>query len=102
MGPRWPRRPTGVEPVGRSGCQPWRPGTQNPVAGAATCQHGVEDDVAGEFEKVGVALDEDGFVAPLEDVADAAVLAVDVLGVNTVQLAHALGEVGFGVSTTRW
>ena len=37
-----------------------------------------------------------GFEAPLKHMADAGMGAVEALGIDTVQLAHAFGEVGIG------
>ena len=54
---------------------------------------GVEHDVAADREQVRVAFDQDGAVAGLEEVAAAAVPAVEALGVDAVEVAHAEREV---------
>ena len=55
------------------------------------CAHRVEHDVAANFEKVAVLLNEDAFESSLKDMADAAVSFVECLGINAVELSHPLG-----------
>ncbi len=58
--------------------------------------HRVEDQVARKLEKVTVLIDQDTLEASLKEVADTAMGTVDVLGVDTVELSHALGQIGVG------
>jgi hypothetical protein len=54
----------------------------------------VQDDVARALEQVALTLDEQGAVATAEEMPGAPMAAVEVLGVDPVQLAHGAGEVG--------
>lgn len=69
-------------------------GAPGPIAGVAhhPGTDGVEHDVAAELEEVGVALDEDRLEAALEDMARAAMAAVEGLAVDAVEVAHAARE----------
>jgi hypothetical protein len=58
------------------------------------CTNRVEDDIACQFQQVGVPLQKDRLVTTLENVADATVYLVDPLRVDAVQLACPLGEIG--------
>lgn len=60
---------------------------------AQLCSQRVAEDVADGGEQVFVLLHEERAVAALEEVAVAAVAAVEALGVDTVQVPHAAGEV---------
>jgi hypothetical protein len=48
--------------------------------------HRVEDHVSGQLEQIGLLLDQDRLVAPLEDVTDPPVDAVEPLCIDTVEL----------------
>ena len=52
----------------------------------------VVDDIADGCEEVFVLLDEDGVVTGLEEVADAAVTAVEAFRVHAIEMAHPPGE----------
>src|SRR5574340_86138 len=54
----------------------------------------IEDHIARQFKEVTVALDEDGLVAALEHMTDAAPTAVEALRIDTVELAHPLRQIG--------
>ena len=56
--------------------------------------HRIQHHVAGERQQAGIALHQDRLEASLEQVSDQPVAPVGTLGVDTVQLAHALGQVG--------
>ena len=58
--------------------------------------HRVEVDVAAQFPEVALVLDQHGLVAALEEVAAAAVAAVELAGVAAVEILHAGGQVGPG------
>lgn len=51
--------------------------------------HRVEDNVPDHFKEIGILLHQDGLVPPLEQVAEAAMAAIEGLGLDPVQLAHA-------------
>jgi predicted XRE-type DNA-binding protein len=58
--------------------------------------------VVVEFQEIAVAFDRDRLETALEDMAHPIVVAVETLGVNTIQLAHTAREVGlWGVSMRR-
>ena len=57
--------------------------------------HGIEYDIARQFQEVGIFLHQDGFVTPLEYLSDPTISAVDVLRENAIELAHASGKVPF-------
>ena len=57
---------------------------------------GVQDDIACQFQKVRVLLDEDGFEAALEQMPHAPMSAVETLRVEAVELAHAARQRGIG------
>jgi len=56
----------------------------------------IEHDIARELHEVGVRLHEDRLVAPLKNVTDAAIAAIDRLRIHPVELPHAARQVGFG------
>ena len=58
--------------------------------------HRVKHDIAAQFVQVGLLVHEDRLVAPLEQMSDSPVAPVGALGVDTVELAHALGEIAVG------
>lgn len=53
----------------------------------------VERDIAGQFPQITPALDENGFEAALEDLADACAAAVEALGVDAVELPPARRQI---------
>lgn len=63
---------------------------------------GVENDVTGELEQVGLSLDDDGLEAPLEEVPAAAMAAVEAERVDAVWATDAAREVRPWCSSRRW
>mgnify|MGYP001607791079 CR=1 FL=1 len=57
------------------------------------CPNGIQDHVPAYFKKMAVFLDQDGLVPALEQVSGPAVPFVEELGIHSVQLAHAYGQV---------
>ena len=55
--------------------------------------HRVEHDIPGEFQQVAVLVHENRLESPLQYMPDPSVAAVEALGVDAVQLAHADGQV---------
>ena len=53
----------------------------------------VQDDVSADFQKMSVLLDDDGLVPALEKVSGSMAPVIEELGVDTIHLAHAEGEV---------
>ena len=78
----------GLEPGGRAVAAPRPVARGRHHAGPDR----VPDDVAGDLEEVGLALDEDRLEAPLEDVSVAPVTPVEVLRVVAVELPHPARE----------
>lgn len=58
--------------------------------------HGIEHDIALQFEQVAIPLYQDTLVAALKHMAGTSVAAVVRLRVNAIQLAHASRQVGLG------
>lgn len=91
------QNPVGLQPGGRrflaAGGKVTAPGPVFEARDHAGAQR-VEHDVARQFEQVAVALDENGLVAPLENMPHPRIGAVEALGVDAVELPHALREVG--------
>ena len=52
--------------------------------------HRVEHDVAADYQKVAVFLDEDAFEPPLKHMANASMSLVECLSINPVKLSHPL------------
>ncbi len=63
--------------------------------------HRIEDDISAELEQVGFLLHEKTLEASLEEMTDARVTAIELLRVVAVEVVHAAGEVGSGVSMMR-
>jgi hypothetical protein len=57
------------------------------------CPDRVKDDIAGQFQEIRFLLHDDRLVTALEHMSDAAMLAIEALRVDPVQLPHALGEI---------
>ena len=55
----------------------------------------IQDDVAGQFQQILFLLHQDGFVAALQYVPDKLVAPIEMLGINAIQLAHALRQIRF-------
>ena len=58
--------------------------------------HRIEHDIPGKLDEVGIRLHEDRLVAPLKNVTDTAIAAIDRLRIHPVQLPHAARKVCFG------
>jgi hypothetical protein len=58
--------------------------------------HGIQDDIPANLQEVAVLLDEDSFIPPLEQMANPAVPFVEELGVDSIQLPHAVRKVSIG------
>ena len=79
-------------PAGRQVAAPW-PGVE---ALHHFCAEWIENDIARQFEEVAVTLNQNRFIAPLEDMPDPPVNAVEALRIHAVELTHAASEIGFG------
>ncbi len=55
--------------------------------------HRIQNDIPANLKKMAVLLDQDCLVPPLKQMAGPAVPFIEKLGVDTVQLAHAQGQV---------
>jgi hypothetical protein len=90
-------RPVGLQPRGSGLLCDHRPIA---APGSLACRrdhrraHGIENHISRQFQQVGIPFDQDGFEPPLEDVAHQPMAANARLGVDAVELPHALGEVG--------
>ena len=58
--------------------------------------HRIQGYIADELQKVGLALDENGAEASLEEMADAFVPPVEALGVHPIDLLHPTRQVRHG------
>ena len=56
---------------------------------------GIEHHVAPQLQQLRIAFHENSLESPLEQVSYQIVATVELLGVNTVELTHALGEIRF-------
>ena len=79
-------------PAGRQVAAPW-PGVE---ALHHFCAEWIENDIACQFEQIAIALNQNRFITPLEDMANPPVNAVEALRIHAVELAHAASEIGFG------
>ena len=52
--------------------------------------HWIQDDIAGQFQKVAFFLYQDCFVAALKHVPNKLVSAVEMLGIQAIKLTHTL------------
>jgi len=57
------------------------------------CSHRIENHVARQLQQVGVLLHQDRLVSSLKDMAGALVDAIEPLGIDAVELTHALGQI---------
>ena len=57
--------------------------------------HAIQDNVAGQFKQVGVAVDQDRLVVPLLDMVHT-MARVELLCVDVIELAHAACQIGIG------
>lgn len=53
----------------------------------------IQDDVPGRFQQIVFFLHQDGFVAALQYVSKKLVVRIEILVIETVQLAHALRQI---------
>lgn len=53
----------------------------------------VGHDIAGDFQEIRFLLHDDRLVTALEHMPDAAMLAIEALRIDSIQLPHALGEI---------
>ena len=53
----------------------------------------IQDDAAGQFQQIIFFLYQDGFVTVLQDVPDKPVASIEMLGINAIELAHALRQI---------
>ena len=60
------------------------------------CSYGIQNDVASQFKQIAFFLNQDGLVATLIDVADKMMTSIEILAIQTIQLAHALRQIRFG------
>ena len=58
--------------------------------------HGIEYDVARQFQQVAVSFDQYRLEATLKHVTDATMPAIDILGVHAIELAHTGRQIGLG------
>jgi hypothetical protein len=58
------------------------------------CTNRIQDNVPANLKKMAVLLDQDGLVPALEEVTAPIVPFIEELGVYSIQLAHAYGQVG--------
>jgi len=72
-------------------------------------EYRVEHDVAGQFQQISILLHQYTFEAALEKVPNTPVLAIDVQGVDAIQLPHAVRKVrlrrlrrGWGTPRLSW
>ncbi len=94
----------GQQPIhsqkGRRGGQTSRRPVARPRVGVglagAPGTYRIEHDVPTQLQQIAVPVNYDRLEAPLQDVTDTAVAAVEGLGVDTVDLAHGFRQIGFG------
>ena len=60
------------------------------------CAYGIENDIPGQFEKIGVSIDQDRLVSSLKKMSATVVPMIRCLGIDTVQLPHSLREIPVG------
>jgi len=60
------------------------------------CADRIQNHVATKLKKIAVAIDKNGFVPSLIDVAHPVVPPVEILGIGAIDVPHPLGETSFG------
>lgn len=67
----------------------------SPVLGVLdeACPHGVQINIAANLQHISVAIDQDRFEAPLEQMAKSLVPAVTLLGINAIHVTHESREI---------
>jgi hypothetical protein len=58
--------------------------------------HWIQDNISAYFQKMAVFLDQDRLVAALKQVSVPAVIFIEELRVDTIELPHAQGQIAFG------
>src|SRR6185503_15452804 len=77
----------------QSGCRPITAPAPSPWHLGQAGSYRIEHDVTSDLEQVGVAIDQNGVITPLEYVSGPQMATVEALSVNAIQLPHAVRQV---------